>query len=447
MAKRLFGTDGVRGIANTDLTAKLAFDLGRAAVEFLGKELVIGKDTRRSGDVLEASIAAGIMSAGGNVHLAGVIPTPAIALLTRTGDYDGGIVISASHNPPRYNGIKFFNADGFKLPDALEDEMQAFIESGAEVSGDEVVGELVGKALVIDDAMDRYVAHAVEPLLSDGIDLSGMKIVVDCGHGAACRTTPEALRRLGADVIAMNTDYSGDDINVECGSTNLGAIKGVVAEHGAALGLAHDGDADRLLAVDELGNEVDGDQIEAICAIDLKDRGKLKGNAVVSTVMCNLGLIRAMKREGIELEQTKVGDRYVLECMQREGYILGGEQSGHMIFLEQNTTGDGLVTALNLLSVMVRSGKPLSALATAMERFPQSLINVEVGDKEIHETSEAVIAAIDGVKERLGDNGHVLVRASGTEQCIRVMVEATEDETAYAAAREIADAIEAADRA
>ncbi len=447
MAKRLFGTDGVRGIANTDLDAKLAFDLGRAAVEFLGKELVIGKDTRRSGDVLEAALAAGIMSAGGNVHLAGVIPTPAVALLTRSGDYDGGVVISASHNPPRYNGIKFFNADGFKLPDALEDKMQAFIEAGAVVSGDVVVGELVGKSAVIDDAMERYVAHAVEPLIEDGIDLSGMKIVVDCGHGAACRTTPEALRRLGADVVAMNTDYNGDDINVECGSTNLEAVKAAVAEHGAIVGLAHDGDADRLLAVDEQGNEVDGDQIEAICAIDLKERGKLTGNAVVSTVMCNLGLIRAMKREGIGLEQTNVGDRYVLERMQEKGYILGGEQSGHMIFLEQNTTGDGLVTALNLLSVMVRTGKPLSELASAMERFPQTLINVEVADKELHETSEPVIVVIDAVKERLGDDGHVLVRASGTEQCIRVMVESTEDETAYVAAREIADAIEEADKA
>ena len=447
MAKRLFGTDGVRGIANTDLNAKLAFDLGRAAVEFLGKELVIGKDTRRSGDVLEAALAAGIMSAGGNVHLAGVIPTPAIALLTRSGDYDGGVVISASHNPPRYNGIKFFNADGFKLPDALEDEMQAFIEAGAVVSGDEIVGELVGKSFFIDDAMERYVSHAIEPLAADGIDFSGMKIVVDCGHGAACRTTPEALRRLGADVIAMNTDYSGDDINVECGSTNLGAVKAAVAEHGAVVGLAHDGDADRLLAVDAVGNELDGDQIEAICAIDLKERGKLVGNSVVSTVMCNLGLRKAMQREGIGFVQTKVGDRYVLEAMQEKGYILGGEQSGHMIFLEQNTTGDGLVTALNLLSVMVRTGKSLQELATAMEKFPQALINVEVADKEIHETSSACVATIDAVKGRLGDDGNVLVRPSGTEQVIRVMVEAADDETAYAAAREIADAIEEADRA
>ncbi len=446
MSHRIFGTDGVRGVANVELDSKLAFDLGRAAVRFLGKQIVVGRDTRRSGDMLGCALAAGIMSAGGNVFDAGVIPTPGIALLTSTGSYDGGVVISASHNPPKYNGIKFFSSEGFKLPDELEDRMQQFIEDGCP-SDEPVVGDAVGKLEVLADARERYIANAVESLGSQNVSLEGLKIVVDCGHGASCETTPEALRRLGAQVVALNTSYNGDDINVECGSTNLAVATQAVLAEGADLGLAHDGDADRLQAIDELGNPVDGDQIEAICAVDLRDRGLLDGNAIVSTVMCNLGLRKAMEREGIGIELTKVGDRYVLERMREKGYVLGGEQSGHMIFLTHNTTGDGLITALNLLAALKRSGKKMSELAQVMTRFPQSLVNVEVADKGIFESDPAVVAKIAEETAALGSDGNVLVRASGTEQLVRVMVEAADDETAARVANSIADAIREADAA
>lgn len=446
MAERIFGTDGVRGVANTQLDSKLAFDLGRAAVKFLGKRLVMGRDTRRSGDMLGAALAAGIMSRGGDVYDAGVIPTPAVALITSRGGYDGAVMISASHNPPKYNGIKFFSAEGFKLPDALEDEMQAYIEAGCPTEdGSEPYGGSLGKLTVLADAREMYIANAVDSLGSQDVSLEGLKIVVDCAHGASCKTTPEALERLGADVIAINTGYDGDDINVGCGSTDLGQVRQAVLDNGADVGLAHDGDADRLQAVDELGNPIDGDQIEAICAIDLRDRGLLAGNAVVSTVMCNLGLKKTMEREGIAIECTKVGDRYVLERMREKGYVLGGEQSGHMIFLQHNTTGDGLITALNLLSVLKRSGKRMSELAQVMPKYPQALVNVEVGDKSIFETDDRVADLIDREKQALGDEGNVLVRASGTEQLIRVMVEAADDETAQSVASRIADAIAEAD--
>ncbi len=445
MSHRIFGTDGVRGVANAELDSKLAFDLGRAAVRFLGKRIVVGKDTRRSGDMLGAALAAGIMSAGGQVFDAGVIPTPGIALITSTGDYDGGAVISASHNPPKYNGIKFFSSEGFKLPDELEDQMQQFIEDGCPCD-DPVIGTAVGKLEVLADARERYIANAVESLGSQNVSLEGLKIVVDCGHGASCSTTPEALARLGAEVIALNTSYTGDDINVECGSTNLAQVKQAVLDNHADLGLAHDGDADRLQAIDELGNEVDGDQIEAICAVDLRDRGLLDGNAIVSTVMCNLGLRKAMEREGIGIECTKVGDRYVLERMREKGYVLGGEQSGHMIFLHHNTTGDGLITALNLLAALKRSGKKMSELGQVMTKFPQTLVNVEVADKGVFETDPAVKAKIDEETAALGSDGNVLVRASGTEQLIRVMVEAADDDTASRVAGAIADAIREADK-
>ena len=445
MSDRMFGTDGVRGVANKELTPELAFALGRAAVRFLGPRIFIGKDTRRSGDMLETALSAGIMSAGGDAYAAGVIPTPAVAWFTANGDYDGGVVISASHNPPRYNGIKFFSSEGFKLPDALEDEMQAYVEAGAPLEG-EVVGSAVGRRIEVGDAGERYARRAVELFEGWGLDLAGMKVVVDCGHGAACETTPAALRALGAEVIALNTSYNGDDINVECGSTNLTQLREAVLEHGADIGLAHDGDADRLQAVDALGNEIDGDQIEAVCALDLKGRGMLAGDTVVTTVMCNLGFKKAMERAGIGVVCTKVGDRYVLEEMRAKDYILGGEQSGHMIFLEHNTTGDGLVTALNLLAAMRRSGKPLHELAAVMERFPQTLVNVPVSDKTVFETSADVVAKIAQVEAELGDDGRVLVRASGTEQLVRVLVEAADDETASRTAHEIAEAIERADR-
>ncbi len=440
MQKRLFGTDGVRGVANTELTCELAYKLGRAARRFLGKRIVIGRDTRRSGQMLEAALSAGIMSAGGDVYLAGIIPTPAIALLTSKGDYDGGVVISASHNPPKYNGIKFFNSQGFKLPDALEDEMQVFVEQDATLD-EEVVGRAVGRSYILENAEEVYISNAIETSFSDSATLKGLTIVVDCGHGASYMTTPEALRRLDANVIVLNESFNGDDINVECGSTNLEQLKEAVVKYGADLGLAHDGDADRLQSVDRFGNLIDGDQIEAICAVDMKARGVLANNTVVSTVMCNLGFKKAMEAQGIEVITTNVGDRYVLERMIADGLVLGGEQSGHMIFLDQNTTGDGLVTALNLLASMRRAGKPLHELAKVMQRFPQALINVEVEDKIAAFESSELQGAIEKAKEFLGNDGNVLVRPSGTESLIRIMVEAADMKTAEGVAKNIAASI------
>lgn len=444
MGGRLFGTDGVRGVANTELTVELALGLGRAAVKYLGTDIVIGRDTRRSGEMLESALAAGIMSAGGNAYVAGVLPTPAVAFLTNRDAYNGGVVISASHNPPRYNGIKFFDANGFKLPDALEDEMQAYIEAGCP-DDQAIEGEKVGHRFDLPGADLEYVQNAIDIFTGWGLDLAGLKIVVDAGHGAAWQTTPLTLRRLGAEVIALNDDFSGDDINVECGSTNLAQLKAAVVEHRADIGLAHDGDADRLQAVDRNGNEVDGDQIEAICAIDLKQRGLLVNDTVVSTVMCNLGFKKAMEAAGIQVVCTKVGDRYVLEEMRAHGHILGGEQSGHMIFLEHNTTGDGLITALNLLAAMRRARRPLHELAAVMEHFPQSLVNVEVADKQASQEAPAVIAKIAEVEKALGSDGRVLVRPSGTESLVRVLVEAADDTTAQAYAEQIAAAISEAD--
>ncbi|WP_428421371.1 phosphoglucosamine mutase, partial [Paraeggerthella hominis] len=377
---RLFGTDGVRGIANTELTCDLAFKLGQAAVAFQGKTILIGKDTRLSGDMLESSVAAGVMSMGGTALLAGIIPTPAIALLVRELHCDGGVVISASHNPPEYNGIKLFDAQGFKLPDAVEDDIEAFVVRGGAAAEELPAGDAVGVSLPVEDACELYIAHAVSTVTRDGIDLAGLKVALDVGHGASCMTSAEALRRLGADVVVVNEDFDGTDINVQCGSTHLGPVRDLVAEIGADVGIAHDGDADRVMLVDAQGNEIDGDVVETVCAIDLKQRGLLPGNTAVSTVMCNLGLTHALRDAGIELIQTKVGDRYVLEAMREGGFVVGGEQSGHMIFLEHNSTGDGLVTALQFLAACKRAGKSVEEVASVMTRFPQTLINVKVQD-------------------------------------------------------------------
>ena len=365
---RLFGTDGVRGIANTELTCDLAFKLGQAAVAFQGKTILIGKDTRLSGDMLESSVAAGVMSMGGTALLAGIIPTPAIALLVRELHCDGGVVISASHNPPEYNGIKLFDAQGFKLPDAVEDDIEAFVVRGGAAAEELPAGDAVGVSLPVEDACELYIAHAVSTVTRDGIDLAGLKVALDVGHGASCMTSAEALRRLGADVVVVNEDFDGTDINVQCGSTHLGPVRDLVAEIGADVGIAHDGDADRVMLVDARGNEIDGDVVETVCAIDLKQRGLLPGNTAVSTVMCNLGLTHALRDAGIELIQTKVGDRYVLEAMREGGFVVGGEQSGHMIFLEHNSTGDGLVTALQFLAACKRAGKSVEEAASVMTR-------------------------------------------------------------------------------
>ena len=437
---RMFGTDGVRGVANTDLTCPLAFRLGQAAVRFQGPRIIVGKDTRLSGDMLEAAVCAGITSMGGTALLAGVIPTPAIALLTKQLGCDGGIVISASHNPPEYNGIKLFDGAGFKLPDAVEDEIQAAIESGT-MDERRPAGDAVGTIEEVDDAVERYVQHAVDSIKDQGIDFSGMRIALDCGHGASCVSSPEALRRLGAEVHVMNDGFTGLDINVQCGSTNLEPLKAFVAEVGADAGIAHDGDADRVMLVDSRGREIDGDMMEAVLALDMKERGCLPGDVAVSTVMCNLGFVNHMKAHGIEVVQTKVGDRYVLEKMREKGFAIGGEQSGHLIMLDYNSTGDGLMTAVQALASMRRLGLSADQAAELYEHYPQELINVRVSDKEAALANGAVQAAKEAAEAAMGETGRVLLRPSGTEPVVRVMVEAASDEDAKRHCREIADVV------
>ncbi|MEE8715554.1 MAG: phosphoglucosamine mutase [Coriobacteriales bacterium] len=437
MPNRLFGTDGVRGVANDDLSCELAYHLGMGAVGVLGPHIVVGRDTRRSGTMLESALTAGIMAAGGTPECCGIIPTPAVALLTVRHHADAGVVISASHNPPEYNGIKFFGPDGMKASDEAEDALADFVDGGWRDLrlG---VGEGVGDIRKAKTAREEYVSHAISTI---DCDLSGIRIALDCAHGASCRTTPEALERLGAEVHAINLDHDGMDINVGCGSTHLDKVRELVLATGADVGIAHDGDADRVLFVDAEGNDVDGDFVLAICAADLQDRGMLAGNEVVSTVMCNLGFVRAMQARGIDVVQTPVGDRFVLQRMLADGAVIGGEQSGHIIFLEHNTTGDGLVTALQLLGVMKRTGKPLAELAGVMRRFPQSLVNVRTPRKAEWSTNEAISAAVARETGLLGDSGRVLVRASGTEPLVRVMVEAAQEAQALECAERIADVV------
>ncbi|MGB4593813.1 MAG: phosphoglucosamine mutase [Coriobacteriia bacterium] len=428
---RLFGTDGVRGIANDDLSPELAFKLGEAASHFLGDKgrgsIVVGMDTRRSGDMLEAALVAGICSGGSDAVRLGIVPTPAVAYLTRVFGADGGVVISASHNPAAYNGIKFFDRDGFKLPDEIEDEIEEFLVSTR--GPQRPTGGEVGRSVVVSDAIERYVAHAVESIRGD---LVGLTIAVDCGHGAAAKATVKALKDLGATVHAINCDYNGMDINDGCGSTHLEVISELVRAHDVDLGIAHDGDADRVLAVDETGAEVDGDQIMAICAAHMMERGELAHDTVVTTIMSNLGFEAAMRERGINVIKTKVGDRYVLDQMRTSGAVLGGEQSGHVIFLDHTTTGDGLITALQLAAIVRESGVPLSELRRVMHRFPQVLENVHVADKARLSSSGAVHDAVKVAEEELGSRGRVLVRASGTEPLVRVMVEAADEATARA---------------
>lgn len=442
VASRLFGTDGVRGVANAELTPELAFRLGEAAGHFLGDKgrgrIVVGRDTRRSGDMLEAALVAGITSGGADALLAGVVPTPAIAFLVRELNADGGVVISASHNPPEYNGIKLFGREGFKLPDDLEDEIERFCSNDRD--WERPTGAGVGCGIRLDDAVERYIAHAVSTV--DG-DLAGLRVALDCGHGAASVASAEAFRRLGADVVAVNCDWSGMDINVGCGSTHLGPLAELVRSGGFDLGIAHDGDADRMLAVDERGAEIDGDQIMAICAVRLHESGRLKGDTVVGTVMSNLGFEVALRERGITVVKTKVGDRYVLEQMQAMGAVLGGEQSGHIIFLEHNSTGDGLVTALQLVEAVKLAGVPLSELATVMTRYPQVLVNVHVADKTRIATSAAITDAIHAAETELGDTGRVLVRASGTEPLVRVMAEAAEEAQARSVVDRLVEVVKA----
>lgn len=450
---RLFGTDGVRGVANRELTGPLAYSLGRAVAGLLadragkngaGQErpaIAIGRDTRISGDLLEAALVAGVTSAGVDALLLGVLPTPGVAYLTRTLGVQAGAVISASHNPVEDNGIKFFSADGFKLPDAVEDEIEHLVRNPEAAAMPTPIGAGVGRLRRLPDAAERYLAFLKDRA---GVDLTGLRIVVDCANGAAYHVAPRLLSELGADVRAICAAPDGVNINAGCGSTHLQRLQQAVREAGADVGLAHDGDADRVLAVDERGAEVDGDQILAICALLLLQTGRLPHKAIAATLYSNLGLHRCLEAAGGRVRVTKAGDRYVLEAMQQEGIVLGGEQSGHIIFLEDTTTGDGLLTALRLLGVMRKTGKALSALAGVMTRFPQVLRNVRVRDKEGVASDPRVLAAVTAAEARLAGRGRIFIRPSGTEPVVRVMVEGPERQEVEEEAAAVAAAIAAA---
>ena len=421
---RLFGTDGVRGIAKAHLNAELAYKLGRAAAQYFGREvkspkIIIGRDTRLSGTMLESALAAGICSAGGNAHLLGVIPTPAVSYLTEKLGASAGVVISASHNPFEDNGIKFFAKTGFKLPDAVEDEIEAIVNQPIDYTKT-LTGSSVGRVIQEPDMAMEYIQHIVA---CADTKLNGLKVVMDCANGANSQVAPAILRLLGAQVIPIYDQPNGININNGCGSTHLESLKETVLKYGADVGIANDGDADRCLAVDEKGQEMDGDQIMLLCAMKLKAEGRLKQDTVVGTVMSNIGFHKALKEMGCKTEITAVGDRYVLEKMRKDGYSLGGEQSGHIIFLDYNTTGDGLLTAVQLLSIMKQQNKPLSELAGLMTRYPQILKNVRVQTKSGWEDNNLIMAAISAGEEELGDEGRILVRPSGTEPLIRVMAE------------------------
>jgi phosphoglucosamine mutase len=428
--RRLFGTDGVRGVANRDLTAELAYQLGFAAACVLGKIhterafFVIGKDTRISGDMLEAALIAGIMAAGVDVHLLGIIPTPGVAYLTRNSHAAAGVMISASHNPVEDNGIKFFGADGYKLIDAMEDEIERTMEQLNEC--ERPISSAVGKRTEHGLGTADYAAFLKSTVKHR---LDGVKVAVDAANGAAYDLAKEVLASLGAEVFAFADRADGALINVNCGSTHPDFIAAKVKELGADVGLAFDGDADRLIAVDEHGEIVDGDRMMLICGRHLQAKGELRGHTVVSTVMSNYGFVKAAKELGIELVRTAVGDRYVMEAMREGGFILGGEQSGHVIFLNYNTTGDGILTALQLLSVVVESKQPLSELAAVMRSYPQVLVNVRVMDKTAWRQNDAIAEAIRVVEEKLGEDGRILVRESGTEPIVRVMAEGSDEAT------------------
>ena len=441
----LFGTDGIRGLANSELTAEIALDVSVAAAHILVESssnkdhqptAIVGQDSRASGEFLEAAVVAGLTSAGVNVYRVGVLPTPAIAHLVAESRADLGVMISASHNPMPDNGIKLFARGGGKLDDVIE----ARIEARMGEDWKRPTGRGVGRALNDDNASERYLTHV---LASVETPLKGLKIVVDCANGASSVVAPEAYRRAGAEVIAIFNQPDGWNINEDCGSTHLQHLRAAVIKAGADVGIAHDGDADRCLAIDAAGNEIDGDHILTILARGFKARGKLKGNTVVATVMSNLGFMHAMRESGIDVVTTQVGDRYVLENMIANDYSLGGEQSGHVIMRELANTGDGVLTALQLLQEIVRTGKTLQELAASMVRFPQVLINVKDVKKERLNDSVAISSAVDAANLRLGDSGRVVLRASGTESLVRVMVEAASDNLAEEIARSLADIVKA----
>ena len=443
---RLFGTDGVRGVANEELTPLLAMQLGQAGASVLTKEtshkptIMVGCDTRISGDMLANALMAGACSVGANAVYVGVVPTPAVAYLTRKYHMDAGVVISASHNPVEFNGIKFFDANGYKLPDAMEDEIEAIIKNDMK-DLTFPTGTGIGSITYQTDAREDYVKHATEAI---PVDLHGMKIVADCAEGASYYTSIEALKTLGAEVVAIHNTPDGTNINANCGSTHMEELMERVKAEKANVGLAFDGDADRLLAVDENGNKVDGDQIMGIVGNYLKEQKKLKKDTIVATVMSNLGFFLMGEKQGIHMEQTKVGDRYVLERMRQIGANLGGEQSGHIIFLDENTTGDGLLSALHLLQVLAETKKPLSELAAIMEVLPQALVNAKVPNdkKNSYMENPQIADVINALTKKFAGEGRVLIRPSGTEPLVRVMIEGKDQKQIQEEAEKLAALIE-----
>ncbi|MBV9090416.1 MAG: phosphoglucosamine mutase [Mycobacteriaceae bacterium] len=439
---RLFGTDGVRGVANRDLTAELAVAVGAAAARRLGaagrsrrRVAVVGRDPRASGEMLEAAVIAGVTSEGVDALRVGVLPTPAVAYLTSAYDADFGVMISASHNPMPDNGIKVFGPGGHKLDDATEQRVEELVSAGP---GRRPVGAAIGRVVDAQDAMERYLRHVGKALTTR---LDGLTVVVDCANGAASTAAPQAYRAAGARVIAINAAPNGLNINDGCGSTHIAALRAAVVAHSADLGLAHDGDADRCLAVDATGRVVDGDAIMVILALAMKEADELPANTLVATVMSNLGLHLAMRSAGIDVRTTAVGDRYVLEELRGGNYALGGEQSGHIVMPSLGTSGDGIVTGLRLMSRIAQTRTPLAQLASAMNTVPQVLINVEVEDKATVASAPSVRAAVADAAAELGDTGRILLRPSGTEQLVRVMVEAPDEDTAKQVALRVANCV------
>lgn len=439
---RLFGTDGVRGVANRDLTAELAIALGSAAARRLvmpgqarRQVAVVGRDPRASGEMLEAAVIAGLTSEGVDALRVGVLPTPAVACLTSAYDADFGVMISASHNPMPDNGIKIFGPGGHKLDDAAEDRIAELVVSGP---GERPVGAGIGRVVDAEDALQRYLRHVGK---AASAPLDGLTVVVDCANGAAFAAAPAAYRAAGATVIALNAEPNGLNINDGCGSTHMEGLRAAVLAHGADLGLAHDGDADRCLAVDASGGLIDGDAIMVILALAMRDADELASNTLVTTVMSNQGLHMAMRDAGIAVRTTGVGDRYVLEELRAGEYTLGGEQSGHIVLPAYGTTGDGIVTGLRLMSRMAQTGSPIATLAAPMQTLPQVLINVEVSDKTTVAAAPAVQSAVAEVEAELGDTGRILLRPSGTEQLVRVMVEAADEDTARQLAVRVAESV------
>ncbi len=443
---RLFGTDGVRGVANKELTPELAFKLGKAGAYVLKKEndkpvVIIGKDTRISGDMLENALAAGILAVGGNVIKVGVIPTPAVAFLARHYGADAGIVISASHNTFEYNGIKFFNGEGYKLADLLEEKIEDIIISSVDVNS-HITGDRIGRCLeATEDAADLYVRHLLQTV---DYRLDGKKIVLDCANGASYQIAVRVYRELGAEVTVIGDKPDGININDGCGSTHPEKMAETVKRVGACIGMAFDGDADRLIVADENGQVIDGDRVIAICARMLKEQGRLAQNKVTATVMSNIGFHKAMEKAGIEVDVTGVGDRYVLEQMLKSGCVIGGEQSGHIIFRQHTTTGDGVLSSLQLMGAVLASGKTISQLAAEIEIFPQVLVNAKINNdyKKTYMEDSEIAAAIARVESALAGKGRVLIRPSGTEPLVRVMLEGEDQEELLRLARGLAELIE-----